>query len=79
MTVWLDDESCHALDCCLHGTCEDHEGDTYRVGPYVHLDQFLEEVENRVCRRKSPPSLSTHEAVAVALYELAKEIAEGKA
>jgi hypothetical protein len=82
MTVWLN-----------HGDAEheppwyelDHESITWSeqptgrdFGPYVHMKQFMEEVEHRVCRRKTPPSLSTHEAIALALYELSKEIEEGK-
>ena len=83
MTVWLN-----------HGDTEhepplyelDHESITWSeqptgmdFGPYVHLGQFMEEVEYRTCRRRFPIALSTLEAAALAMQELAKEIAEGKA
>lgn len=82
MTVWAsDDINAPVMGC--NGPKRGHwcsvRSQVFRHGPYVHLEQFMEEVENRVCRRKSPPSLSTHEAIAIALYELVKEITEGKA
>ena len=51
----------------------------FRHGPYVHLEQFMEEVEYRTCRRRFPVALSTLEAAALAMQELVKEITEGKA
>jgi hypothetical protein len=48
-----------------------------KEGPYVHLEQFMEEVEYRTCRRRFPSALSTLEAMSLAMQELAKEIMEG--
>jgi hypothetical protein len=52
-------------------------GPLIQSGPYVHLEQFMEEVEYRTCRRRFPSALSTLEAMSLAMQELAKEIMEG--
>lgn len=83
MVVWLDryagsvqclgfyapkKESLHVND----------EGGTKTYGPYVHLDQFLEEVERRV-RLKTWPHLDYDDDLTwEVLQELDKEIKEGK-
>ena len=49
------------------------------VGPYVHLEQFMEEVERRAGSNPKTRSwdMSLGEAKAEAMQELAKEIEEG--
>ena len=77
MTVWLNDESCRALDYCLRGMCEGEKNDVYRVGPYVHINQFLE-VVTRYANETAKYGLSyDREFVDIAL-QLAEEIREGK-
>jgi len=45
-------------------------------GPYVHLDQFLAEVEYRADPKRFPSATNSSEATGLALYELAKELKE---
>ena len=51
------------------------------VGPYVQLQQFMEEVERRAVKLfgKSFHNATMSECVSQSLKELAKEIEEGKA
>ena len=51
------------------------------VGPYVNLEQFMEEVERRAVKLfcKSFHTATMSECVSQSLKELAKEIEEGKA
>ena len=71
MTVWL---AFNAVDCfdrnedCGASDLKNHH---HHIGPYVHLEQFKEEVEERAYEQ----SISTSRA----MLELAKEIEEGKA
>lgn len=46
-------------------------------GPYVHLDQFMEEVEKRSCQKIGNQILKHPRYDAIALRELAKELKEG--
>ena len=50
------------------------------VGPYVHLEQFMEEVERRAVKlfAKSFHTATLSECVSQSLKELAKEIEERK-
>jgi len=75
MTVWLTGKQtpCEA-------TNEQH--DVFSpYGPYVHLEQFMEEVERRAVKLfgKSFHNATMSECVSQSLKELAKEIEEGKA
>ena len=44
--------------------------------PYVHLEQFLAEVEYRADPKRFPSATNSSEATGLALYELAKELKE---
>jgi hypothetical protein len=81
MTVWASDDI-NAPVMGGNGPKRGHWGSVrsqvFRHGPYVHLEQFMEEVEFRTCRRRFPSALSTLEAMSLAMQELAKEIEEGK-
>ena len=81
MTVWL---AFNAVDCfdrnedCGASDLKNHH---HHIGPYVHLEQFKEEVERRAvklfCKSFNNTTLSA--CVSKSLNELATEIMEGKA
>ena len=81
MTVWL---AFNAVDCfdrnedCGASDLKNHH---HHIGPYVHLEQFKEEVERRAVKLfgKSFHNATMSECVSQSLKELAKEIMEGKA
>lgn len=79
MTVWLDSvgTSVHQGNRTFFGKFHQHS-DLGDYGPYVHLKQFMEEVEYRTCRGRFPSAANSSEATGMALYELAKELMEGK-
>ena len=61
-------------------TVASHIWDKEDIGPYVHLEQFMEEVERRAVKLfgKSFHNATMSECVSQSLKELAKEIMEGK-
>jgi hypothetical protein len=73
MTVWLTGKQtpCEATNR-KHDVFSPH-------GPYVHLKQFMEEVERRANRSTFPHFENDDEHTHKAMQELAKEIEEGKA
>lgn len=75
MTVWLWPQTrCKGVG--LYGDrFENRDGTNYTTGPYIHLDQFLAEVERRE-RASGDFSLT---AIGAAFMELTKEIKHGKA
>ena len=91
MTVWAsDDINAPVMGC--NGPKRGHwcsvRSQVFRHGPYVHLEQFMEEVERRakqICNdsRKGnwvcDSMINHHLYVSDAMQELAKEIKEGKA
>jgi len=73
MTVWLTGKQtpCEA-------TNEQH--DVFSpYGPYVHLEQFMEEVERRADAKHATEMRQYSSDFMEAMQELAKEIMEGKA
>ena len=84
MTVWAsDDINAPVMGC--DGPKRGHwcsvRSQVFRHGPYVHLEQFMEEVERRAVKLfcKSFHNTTMSECVSQSLKELAKEIEEGKA
>lgn len=80
MTVWL---AFDAVDCFERDEdcgASDFKNHHHHIGPYVHLKQFMEEVERRAGSNAKTRSwdMSLGEAKADAMQELAKEIQEGK-
>ena len=79
MTVWL---AFNAVDCfdrnedCGASDLKNHH---HHIGPYVNLEQFMEEVERRAVKLfgKSFHNATMSECVSQSLKELAKEIEEG--
>lgn len=79
MTVWLDWNADRVRTLGFYSPkkeCLHVEGHVTTFGPYVHIDQFLEEVERRA--RLNPKTrswdMSLDEAKAEAMQEIAKEI-----
>ncbi len=78
MTVWL---AFNAVDCfdrnedCGASDLKNHH---HHIGPYVNLEQFMEEVERRAGECAEEGLSFDCEFVDIA-RELAKEIEEGKA
>ena len=91
MTVWLDRHAAGVQTLGFYSPnkeCLHVEGNMTTFGPYVHLEQFMEEVERRakqICNdsRKGnwvcDSMINHHLYVSDAMQELAKEIMEGKA
>jgi len=82
MTVWAsDDINAPVMGC--NGPKRGHwcsvRSQVFRHGPYVNLEQFMEEVERRASCIRFPHSRNNAEAGYYAMQELAKEIMEGKA
>jgi hypothetical protein len=78
MTVWLTDDAYTAFEYGMRGVCRDSKDNVHNVGPYVHLKQFMEEVERRASRSTFPHFDNDEEHTHKAMQELAKEIMEGK-
>ena len=81
MTVWAsDDINAPVMGC--DGPKRGHwcsvRSQVFRHGPYVHLEQFMEEVERRASCIRFPHSRNNAEAGYYAMQELAREIMEGK-
>ena len=73
MTVWLTGKQ---TPCAA--TNEQH--DVFSpYGPYVHLEQFMEEVERRADAKHATEMRQYSSDFMEAMQELAKEIMEGKA
>jgi len=81
MTVWAsDDINAPVMGC--DGPKRGHwcsvRSQVFRHGPYVHLEQFMEEVERRASPVRFQHARNSAEAGYYAMLELAKEIMEGK-
>ena len=82
MTVWAsDDINAPVMGC--NGPKRGHwcsvRSQVFRHGPYVHLEQFMEEVERRADANHATTMRQYSSDFMEAIQELAKEIMEGKA
>ena len=82
MTVWAsDDINAPVMGC--NGPKRGHwcsvRSQVFRHGPYVHLEQFMEEVERRADAKHATEMRQYSSDFMEAMQELAKEIMEGKA
>ena len=82
MTVWAsDDINAPVMGC--NGPKRGHwcsvRSQVFRHGPYVHLEQFMEEVERRADSNHATEMRQYSSDFMEAMQELAKEIQEGKA
>ena len=81
MTVWLAFDAVDCFDRNEECGASDLKNHHHHIGPYVNLEQFMEEVERRAVKLfgKSFHNATMSECVSQSLKELAKEIEEGKA
>jgi len=81
MTVWLAFDAVDCFDRNEDCGASDLKNHHHHIGPYVNLEQFMEEVERRAVKLfgKSFHNATMSECVSQSLKELAKEIEEGKA
>jgi len=81
MTVWLAFDAVDCFDRNEDCGASDLKNHHHHIGPYVDLEQFMEEVERRAVKLfgKSFHNATMSECVSQSLKELAKEIEEGKA
>ena len=82
MTVWAsDDINAPVMGC--NGPKRGHwcsvRSQVFRHGPYVHLEQFMEEVERRADAKHATEMRQYSSDFMEATQELAKELMEGKA
>jgi len=82
MTVWAsEDINAPVMGC--NGPKRGHwcsvRSQVFRHGPYVHLEQFMEEVERRADAKHATEMRQYSSDFMEAMQELAKEIMEGKA
>ena len=81
MKVWLAFDAVACFDRNEDCGAPDLKNHHHHIGPYVNLEQFMDEVESRAVKLfgKSFHNATMSECVSQSLKELAKEIMEGKA
>jgi hypothetical protein len=80
MTVWAHEDAMIHLNkgrLSRWTTVAVEQNEIHNIGPYVHLKQFLEDVERRASCTRFPHARNNAEAGYYAMQELAKEIEDG--